>query len=86
MFSTRIDSGMRTGIPKELWGGVITLYRDAAAVESFTGTDNKLPARVLLLDGEGKVIYFHDEGFSPLELKRLREALAGPARVAAAAR
>jgi hypothetical protein len=66
---------MRKGIPKEMWGGVVTVYRDAKAIEAFTGTENKLPSRVVLLDAGGRVVFFHDEGFSPAALKRLRGAL-----------
>lgn len=76
MFSTSIDKGMRSGIPKPIWGGVITIYKDAKKIERFTGTANKLPARVLLLDAAGKVVYFHDEGFSVQALKALQAALA----------
>ena len=68
-----IDSGMRSGIPSELWGGVMTVYDDAEKVQAFTGTENELPSRVLLLDAEGKVIYFHDRGFSPFELKKVQD-------------
>ena len=71
-----IDSGMRTGIPSELWGGVMTVYDDAELVQEFTGTENGLPSRVLLLDEQGTVLYFHDRGFSPFELKRVQELLA----------
>ena len=62
-----IDSGMRSGIPSELWGGVMTVYDDAELVQQFTGTENGLPSRVMLLDPDGRVLYFHDRGFSPLE-------------------
>ena len=72
-----IDSGMRSGIPSELWGGVMTVYEDAERVQIFTGTENGLPSRVLLLDGEGRVVYFHDRGFSPFELKRVQDLVAG---------
>lgn len=70
-----IDSGMRSGIPSELWGGVMTVYDDAELVQQFTGTENGLPSRVMLLDPDGRVLYFHDRGFSPLELKKLQVLL-----------
>lgn len=76
IFSGYIDSGMRSGIPSEDWGGVITLYADAAAVARFTGNENGLPARVLLLDAKGRVVFFHDRGYSLGTLNRLRAALA----------
>lgn len=75
MFQSTIDNGMRKGIPKELWGGVITIYGDGAKVQEFTGNENPNNARVLLLDQEGKVIYFHDRGFSVPALNELREKI-----------
>ena len=75
MFKTRIDSGMRSGIPKELWGGVITIYEDGAQVQKFTGNENPNTARVMLLDEDGRVAYFHDRGFSVPALNALRQCL-----------
>ena len=75
MFKTRIDSGMRSGIPEELWGGVITIYGDGAQVQQFTGNESANTARVVLLDENGRVIYFHDRGFSVPALNGLRERL-----------
>jgi hypothetical protein len=74
LISTRIDDGMRSGIPPEDWSSVVTVYDDAAAIERFTGTERDLSARVLLLDPGGRVLWFHDRGFSPrkaLELDTL---------------
>ena len=64
VFSETIDDGMRSGIPSEDWAGVITVYDDAERIIKFTGNENSLPARVLLLDADGRVVYFHDRGFS----------------------
>jgi len=75
MFKSSIDNGMRKGIPKELWGGVITIYGDGATVQEFTGNENPNNARVLLLDNMGKVIYFHDRGFSVQALNELRDII-----------
>jgi hypothetical protein len=75
MFQTAIDNGMRSGIPKEIWGGVITIYSGGAEVQEFTGNENPNNARVMLLDESGKVIYFHDRGFSVPALNELRESL-----------
>lgn len=71
MFSTKIDSGMRKGIPKELWKGVITIYGDGEIVQRFTGNINGNNARVVLLDQNGAIRYFNDEGFSVSELNNL---------------
>ena len=77
MLSGMIDGGMRRGIPSEDWGGVVTLYGDASPVAKFTGNKDGLTGRVLLLDGEGKVVFFHDRGYSIGTLKKVEEALAG---------
>jgi len=75
MFSTFIDNGMRKGIPKELWGGVITIYSDGSVIQEFTGNENANNARVLLIDESGKVIYFYDKGFAVSALNELRQKL-----------
>lgn len=76
MFSGMIDGGMRRGIPREDWGGVVTVYGDAAAIAAFTGNEDGLTGRVLLLDAGGTVAFFHDRGFSVGSLRRLEEVLA----------
>ena len=75
MFKTVIDNGMRAGIPKELWQGVITVYQDGERVQAFTGNTNPNNARVLLLDNTGKIVYFYDRGFSVKALNELRLVL-----------
>jgi hypothetical protein len=77
MFAGSIDSGMRRGIPQEDWGAVVTVYGDADAIAQFTGNADGLPGRILLLDGAGKVVFFHDRGYSVGTLEQLRAALAG---------
>lgn len=75
MFSTMIDNGMRKGIPKELWKGVITVYEDGEKVQIFTGNENPNNARVLLLDKNGIIVYFYDEGFSVAALNQVKSFL-----------
>ncbi|WP_405600679.1 MULTISPECIES: hypothetical protein [unclassified Pseudoalteromonas] len=72
MFSSFIDSGMRKGIPKELWGGVITIYNDGEAVQKFTGNQSPNNSRVVLIDSNGKILYFYDRGFSVDALNKLK--------------
>ncbi|GAC21106.1 hypothetical protein [Paraglaciecola arctica] len=75
MFSGFIDSGMRKGIPKELWKGVVTVYADGDKIQRFTGNLNPNNARVMLLNKEGTIVYFYDQGFSVEALNEVREAL-----------
>ena len=75
MFQTQIDNGMRRGIPKELWGGVITLYEDGETIQRLTGNENPNNARVLLLNEQREIIYFYDRGFSVAALNEVRNML-----------
>lgn len=75
MFKTQIDNGMRRGIPKELWGGVITIYQDGESLQKMTGTENPNNARVILLNEDRKIVYFYDRGFSVQALNELRALL-----------
>jgi len=75
MFSPLINNGMRSGIPKPLWKGVVTIYKDGDQVQAFTGNENPNNTRVVLLDAQGKVIYFYDQGFSVDALNQLRALL-----------
>jgi hypothetical protein len=75
MFSTFIDNGMRKGIPKALWKGVITVYKDGDTVQAFTGNEQANNTRVILLNENGSIIYFYDDGFSVSALNNLRDVL-----------
>ncbi|MCA9319969.1 MAG: hypothetical protein KDB53_04505 [Planctomycetes bacterium] len=78
ILSSRIDEGMRKGIPSEDWASVVTVYDDASRIVEFTGNENGNNIRVLLLDGNGRVRWFHDRGFSAgklLELQGVVESL-----------
>jgi hypothetical protein len=75
MFSTFIDNGMRSGIPKSLWKGVVTVYEDGEKVQDFTGNENPNNTRVVLINEEGIVLYFYDEGFSVSALNQVRDFL-----------
>jgi hypothetical protein len=71
-----IDDGMRSGIPKEDWPAVITLYgSDAQEVAALTGTENPRNTRVLLIDHAGVVRWFWDQGFSASRLIELKSVI-----------
>ena len=76
-----IDEGMRSGIPPQDWAAVVTLYGgDADRVVALTGDEGPRNARVLLLDGSGRVTWFADRGWSAsllLELDARARELAG---------
>jgi hypothetical protein len=77
LFSGTIDEGMRGGIPPEDWASVVTVYGSAAApITAFTGNEKNRNMRVLLLDGEGRVVWFHDEGYSAREQLDMEARLA----------
>ncbi len=76
LFSGRIDSGMRSGIPQEDWSSVVTLYGDEAKpVAEMTGTDNGRLTRVVVLNGNGEIIWFDDTGYSARKIPELRKAV-----------
>lgn len=76
LLSSRIDQGMRNGIPSEDWGSVATAYgAGAGRLERFTGSEGPRNIRVLLLDAEGRVRWFHDEGYSAGSVLALSQAL-----------
>ena len=76
IFKESIDSGMRKGIPEESWKDVITVYGSGGStLAEWTGTEDELNARVLLLDGEGRVLWAHDRGYGLGPLERLLAAI-----------
>jgi len=81
MIAGKIDDGMRSGIPPQDWAAVVTLYGDdAERVVALTGDEGGSNARILLLDGEGRIAWFADRGWSAgllLELDARARELAG---------
>lgn len=74
MFSQTINQAMKDGIPAEDWPLVFTVYKDASTLAKFVGNTKPLNVRVLLLDKNGAVLWFHDRGYSAdfaLELDKL---------------
>lgn len=64
LYKGYIDEGMRKGIPEADWGSVVTVYGDSKSVVRFTGNESPRNARVVLLDGSGRVVWFQDHGYS----------------------
>ena len=59
-----IDGGMRGGVPRDLWGNVVTLYRDARALREFLGDRGGYTTHVVVLDAAGTVVWLDAEGFT----------------------
>lgn len=59
-----IDRGMRAGLPESLWPRIVTLYDDAKKVAAFLGDDGRDATRVVLLDADGVVAWFHASGYT----------------------
>lgn len=77
LFAGKIDEGMRQGIPSEDWASVVTVYGDPAQpIARLTGTERGQNIRVLLLDADGQIRWFHDRGFSAGKLIELEAAIA----------
>ena len=70
-----IDGGMRRGIPREDWAAVVTVYDDGDMILEMTGNESPRNGRILLLDGDGKVVWFHDRGFSAGKAAELDQAM-----------
>ena len=73
LISGKIDEGMRSGIPEELWKVVVTVYDDAEKIINMTGNEDPLNARAIVLNKKGEVVYFHDRGFAVSALNKLSE-------------
>lgn len=73
-----IDEGMRSGIPREDWGAVITLYGETARpVAQLTGTERGRLARIVVLDPAGRIVWFDDQGYSARKAMEVAEVVAG---------
>lgn len=71
IFRSKHVERLGRGVPDEDPSSVVTVYAEAEAIGGFTGTERPERARVLLLDEQGQVIWFHDSGFSEEALESL---------------
>jgi hypothetical protein len=76
LISNVIDNGMRSGIPKEDWGGVVTVYDDASKIVDAIGNENPQNGHVVLLSSDGRILWVHDRGYSPRILLELKKRIA----------
>lgn len=66
-----IDSGMRSGIPKEDWASVVTVYEDAEKIVQAIGNERPQSAHVMLLNKEGQIVWSSNRGYSAQQVKDL---------------
>jgi len=60
---------------------LVTLYGSAAKpVAAITGTENGRVARVLVLDREGRIVWFDDDGYSARKAIEIAKLMTAPER------
>jgi hypothetical protein len=78
MVQSFIDNGMRSGIPKEDWASVVTVYEDAEKIIQVLGNERPQSTYAVLLNKNGEMIWTSNKGYSAsqvLELKKIVEGL-----------
>ncbi|MFK7871794.1 MAG: hypothetical protein AB8C84_01300 [Oligoflexales bacterium] len=75
LFASKINQGMREGIPSGLWSQVITIYEDSPVLLKITGNKHPKNTRVIVLNPQGKITYFYDQGYAVGALKKLLKQL-----------
>jgi hypothetical protein len=64
IFSTLFDAVMSERIPKEIWIGLIIVYKDGERVKRYTENLKPKDALVLLLYVQGETLHFYERDFS----------------------
>ena len=59
----------------EYWDREWKAKEEDDVIAEFTGSEPPLPGRILLLDEAGRVVFFHDRGYSASAFLRLLEVL-----------
>jgi hypothetical protein len=67
-----IESGMRRGTPKADYGHVITVYGGTAPWKQRLGFSDPKAAYLILIDGQGKVVWRYAGGVDPAVWQSLR--------------
>lgn len=78
MVQSFIDNGMRSGIPKEDWASVVTVYEDASKIVNLLGNERPQSTYVVLLDKAGQIVWRSNKGYSAnqiIEIKKLVASL-----------
>ena len=83
MVSEFISNGMRSGIPQEDWGTVVTVFEDAEKIIAALGNERPQSAYVVLINGDGGILWFYNQGYSAQQVIKLdklvkEQCLKGP--------
>lgn len=73
MVQSFIDNGMRSGIPKDDWASVVTVYEDASKIIEAIGNERPQSAHVVLLDREGHIVWSSNIGYSAKQVIELKQ-------------
>lgn len=73
MVQSFIDNGMRSGIPKEDWASVVTIYEDADKIINSIGNERPQSAHVVLVDQASKIVWSSNQGYSAGQILQLKE-------------
>ncbi len=73
-----IDNGMRSGIPKEDWGSVVTVYEDAEKIINAIGNDRPQSTHVVLLNESGRILWSSNRGYSAQQVLELKSVVVSP--------
>jgi hypothetical protein len=70
-----IDSGMRSGIPKQDWASVVTVYEDAPKIIAALGNERPRSAYAVLLDKSGRIVWAANQGYSAQQILDLKQVV-----------
>jgi hypothetical protein len=70
-----INNGMRSGIPKEDWGSVVTVYDDADKVVKAFGNERPQSAYVAVLGKKGEILWTSNRGYSATQVLEIKKIL-----------
>jgi hypothetical protein len=72
-----IDNGMRSGIPKQDWASVVTVYEDADKIIAALGNERPRSGYAVLLDKEGRIVWTSNQGYSAQQVLDLKQIVQG---------
>ncbi len=70
-----IEGGMRSGIPKEGWASVVTIFGDAPKIIQAIGNERPQSAHAVLLDPAGRIVWTSNRGYSAQQVLELKEVV-----------